>query len=211
MRVVSWNVRSLRDDEGGVVELVRALAPDIVVLQEAPRLWRWRTSRRRLARRCGLRLVTRQRAAGNCVLAAPTVEVLTSYAVAFPKRAGLHRRATAGVLVRLEGRRACVAGTHLDLDAGARLDSAARVRAAVPSGVPLVLCADVNDTPGSAAWAVLADGLVDKGEALTFPATGPERRLDALLVHPALLVRSHVVVESHASDHRPIAADIGWR
>jgi len=132
MRVVSWNIRSLRDDEAGVVELVRALSPDVVVLQEAPRLWLWRTSRRRLARRCGLRLVTRQRAAGNCVLAAPTVEVLTSYAVVFPKRAGLHRRATAGLVIRLDGRRACVAGTHLDLEAEARLDSAARVRAAAP-------------------------------------------------------------------------------
>lgn len=211
MRVVSWNIRSLRDDEAGVVELVRALSPDVVVLQEAPRLWLWRTSRRRLARRCGLRLVTRQRAAGNCVLAAPTVEVLTSYAVVFPKRAGLHRRATAGLVVRLDGRRACVAGTHLDLEAEARLDSAARVRAAAPPGIPLVLCADVNDAPGSPAWAVLAAGLVDEGAALTFPAAKPDRRLDALLVHPALLVRSHVVVESRASDHRPVAAEVCWR
>jgi len=80
-----------------------------------------------------------------------------------------------------------------------------------PPGSPLVLCADVHDSPGSAAWVVLADGLVDEGAALTFPAAEPDRRLDALLVHPALLVRSHVVVESRASDHRPVAAEVCWR
>lgn len=181
----------------------------MVVLQEAPRLLWWRTSRRRLARAAGLRLVTHARAGGNAVLVAPDVEVLQTYATVFPKRPGLHRRATAGAVVRLAGRSLAVAGSHLDLDGPARVDSARRVRNAAPP-LPLVLGADVNEPPGGAAWTLLAAGLVDAGSAPTFPARQPSRRLDALFVDPALRVVAHEVPATSASDHRPVVVDLVW-
>lgn len=187
------------------------MQPDLVCLQEAPRLLLWRLSRGRLARRAGLRLLTRQRACGNALLGAPGTVVLATGALALPRRPGLHRRAAVHATVLLGGRPLVLAGTHLDLDPAARLDSARRVRRALPPG-PLVLGADVNDEPGSASWAALAEGLVAAGGGPTFPARGPRRRLDALLVDPALQITAYEVVATGAvSDHLPVRADLRWR
>jgi len=211
VRIVSWNVRSLRDGSWAVAEALRELAPDLVCLQEAPRLLGWRTSRLRLARRAGLRGLTRQRAGGNLLLGGPQVHRLSGAALAMPRRPGLHARAVAVARVRLDGRELWVAGTHLDLEPAARLDSARRVRAALADG-PVVLGADVNDLPGSPAWQALAHGLQDAGAGASFPARAPDRRLDALLVDPALEVLAHqVVATGGASDHLALCVDLRWR
>ena len=208
LRVVGWNVRSLRDGRHRVAQQVRRLDPDVLVLQEAPRLVLWRLSRLLLARSCGLRVATPRRAAGNVVLVRPGIAVLSASEVRLPRRPGLHRRAAAVAVLEVDGLRLAVAGTHLDLDPTARLDSARRVRAALPEDVPLVVSADVNDDPGSPAWVALADGLTDRGDAPTFPAGTPRRRIDALLVR-GVEVRSHVVVEvAGASDHRALVAEV---
>ena len=49
VRVLSYNVRSLRDDPAAVARVVRACAPDLVLVQEAPRFFRWRKPLGRLA------------------------------------------------------------------------------------------------------------------------------------------------------------------
>ena len=206
MRVVSWNVRSLRDGRRAVASALASLAPDVVILQEAPRLWLWRSSRRRLARRAGLRVATGGRAAGNVILVRARPE--RAYARSFPRRRGLHRRGTVGVVVLLDGRQLAIVGTHLDLDPAARQDSAAAVRALAPS-LPLVLGADVNEEPGGPAWRLLLDGLVDLGTAPTFPARAPQRRIDVLAAAPELSVALRVVPTA-ASDHQLLVADVRW-
>lgn len=208
MRVVGWNVRSLRDGRCSVVRVVRSLDPDVLVLQEAPRLVLWRLSRWWLARACGLRLATTGWAAGNVVLVRPGVVVRRRLCVRVPKRPGLHRRSAAVAVVEVGGTLLAVAGTHLDLEPRARLDTAARVRAALPDDLPLVLSTDVNDEPGSAAWTVLAAGLVDAGRDLTFPAGTPRRRIDALLVRGLEVLAHEVVDVAGASDHRALVADL---
>ncbi len=151
MRVVVWNVRSLRDGGAAVARTLAGLAPDLVVLQEAPRLLGWRTSRALLARRSGLHPASRGRAAGNLLLVRPGVEVRSTRTVLLPRRPGLHRRAVVLADVVVDGQPLVLAGTHLDLDPEARRDSAARVRALLPPG-PCVLGADVNEEPGAPAW-----------------------------------------------------------
>lgn len=213
MRVVVWNVRSLRDGAAGVAAVLRRLDPDLAVLQEAPRLLLWRSSRALLARRAGLRAAGRSRAAGNQLLVRAGTPVVRARGVLLPRRPRLHRRALAVAELLVEGRPLVLAGTHLDLDPLARLDSARRVRAALPAGA-LVLGADVNDEPASPTWAALADGLVDAraGCGPTFPARAPRRSIDALLVSPDLEVRSCEVADSGAaSDHLPLVAELAWR
>lgn len=59
----------------------------------------------------------------------------------------------------------------------------------------------------SSAW-----GIVDKGEdSLTFPAYGPEREIDYVLLRPShrfQVLSERVLDEPVASDHRPILVEL---
>lgn len=190
------------------------LAPDVVLVQEAPRLLGWRWACRRLAARSGMvRAVGGAPAAGNLLLVSPRVRVVEAHAVRLPRRRGLHRRGVVLGVVELAGARLGVAGTHLDLDPAARLASAERVRGALPDTYPLVLGADVNEEPGGPAWQALSAGLVDAGRDLgpTFPLRDPRRRIDALLVDPRLeLLDVRVPRPRPVTDHLPVVADLVW-
>lgn len=214
VRVVTWNVRSLRDSPPGVAAALRELTPDVVLVQEAPRLLLWRTWNRRLARRAGLRMVTGGRpAAGNLLLVSARVEVREAASALLPRRPGLHRRGLVHARLGVGGVELQVLGTHLDLEAAARLDSARRVRAHAVAGLPLVIGADVNEVSGEPAWELLSAGLHDAGRDLgpTFPARAPRRRIDALLVDPVLQMASvHVPATGAVSDHLPVVADLTW-
>jgi endonuclease/exonuclease/phosphatase family metal-dependent hydrolase len=210
MRVVTWNVRSLRDDAAGVAAVLRSLSPDVVLVQEAPRFFRWRSKCARLARESGLVVVCGGRvAAGNLLLCSMRVRVVSSYEILLPKKPRLHRRGGVSAVLEVEGRSLSVLGTHLDVDAAARVDSARRLRVSSYD----VIGADVNETAGGPAWSVLSAGLVDVAEGLgpTFSVASPRRRIDALFVSPSLRAVSCEVVEcGPVSDHKPIVADLEW-
>lgn len=207
---MTWNVRSLRDDAAGVAQVLRAAAPDVVLIQEAPRLWRWRAACARLARTSGLVVVTGGRpAAGNLILCSMRVRVVSSRDLLLPRPPGLHRRGAATAVLEVEGRRLSVLGTHLDLDAAARLASA---RQLTSSSYDLI-GADVNESPGGPAWAALSEGLIDVAAGLgpTFSVANPRRRIDALLVSPELRpVRVEVLDSGPVSDHFPILAELAF-
>ena len=61
LRLLSYNVRSLRDDRASVAAVIRACRPDVVAVQEAPRSLRWRSKRAALARTSGLVVATADR------------------------------------------------------------------------------------------------------------------------------------------------------
>ena len=54
LRVMSYNVHGLADDRAALIELVRELAPDVLIVQEAPRRFRWRHKCAALADDAGL-------------------------------------------------------------------------------------------------------------------------------------------------------------
>jgi endonuclease/exonuclease/phosphatase family metal-dependent hydrolase len=211
VRVLTWNVRSLRDDAAGVAHVIRAVAPDIALIQEAPRLWRWRSTCARLARESGLVVVTGGRpAAGNLLMCSMRMRVVSSYDIVLPKRSRLHHRGAATAVLELDGLQVRVLGTHLDLDPTARLGSALRLREAMYD----VIGADVNEEPGGPAWAALSRGLVDvaEGAGPTFSVARPRRRIDALFVAPSWQATSCVLVEpGPVSDHMPIVAELVHR
>ena len=190
-----------------------AIAPDIALIQEAPRLLLWRWSCWLLARRSGLkRVVGGAPAAGNLLLVSSRVTVVEAAAVRLAKRPGLHRRGAVFAVLEVGGQRLGVLGTHLDLDAGARLETVGRLRARAPGGVPLVVGADVNEEPGDPAWTALSAGLVDAAADCgpTFPARAPSRRIDGLFVDPALaLLAVRRPDPGPVSDHLPLVADLG--
>jgi endonuclease/exonuclease/phosphatase family metal-dependent hydrolase len=206
--VLTWNVRSLRDDAAGVAKVIREVAPDIALIQEAPRLWRWRSKCARLARESGLVVVTGGRsAAGNLLLCSMRTRVVSSYDVLLPKRPRLHRRGAVVAVLEVDGQQVSVLGTHLDLDPTARLGSAMRLRESTYD----VIGADVNEQPDGPAWKALSRGLVDIGTGLgpTFSVANPRRRIDALFVSPAWQATSCEVLEpGPVSDHKPIVAEL---
>lgn len=208
---MTWNVRSLRDDARGVARVLRDQNADLVLVQEAPRLWRWQSACARLAREAGLLVVTGGRpAAGNLLLCSPRVKVITAQQIRLPKKAGLHRRGAVRAVVEIGGHRLSLLGTHLDLDAEARLDTVRRLRTETYD----VIGADLNEEPGQPAWLTLSDGMVDIADGLgpTYSVASPQRRLDALFVRPDLAVsRVEVVDPGPVTDHRLVVADLSLR
>lgn len=222
LRVVSWNVRSLRDDAGLVAATLRDLEPDVVCLQEAPRFLRWRSRCAELAREARLLMVGGGRASGaNVVLANLRTQVDSIVDSSLPGSPARHRRGLVLTVLQIGGARLLVAGTHLSLDAVEREQQAREaVRRVAAMGVAnAVLCGDFNDVPGSPTWHALSDGLRDAyavapvGDTLTFPAIAPARRIDGIFVSSGIeIVGAGVPVDlknpAAASDHLPVLADL---
>jgi endonuclease/exonuclease/phosphatase family metal-dependent hydrolase len=216
LRVLSYNVRSLRDDRRAVAEVIRSVDPDVVCLQEAPRFWRWRSKCAELARRSGLLYVNGGRTTGGVALLVNLrVDVLEAHEGLLTKHPRLHQRGLAAAVVSRSGARLLVASAHLGLDAAERRGHAAEVLdllGRLPAG-PTVLTGDLNEPPGSPAWTVFQDGGlrdVAPGSGPTFPAVAPRKRIDAVLASEDVGLTDYRVVDSggvqRASDHRPVLA-----
>ena len=103
LRLLSYNVRSLRDDRHAVAAVIRSVRPDVVAVQEAPRFLRWRSKRAALARESVLVVATTDRPAGLMLMTTVGVTVRrTSFTMAAPAR-GVRGRAE-GARRRLVGR-----------------------------------------------------------------------------------------------------------
>jgi endonuclease/exonuclease/phosphatase family metal-dependent hydrolase len=225
LRVLSYNVRSLRDDEAAVGRVIRAAGAHVVCIQEAPRLLRWRAKCAALARRSGLVVVTGGRlAAGNLILCDLGVEVLAVRDQLLSATPGRHQRGAALAELRWRGQPFVLAGTHLDLEPADRLRHVAeldQLLAGFDSPGPAVLAGDINDEPGSPVWAALAASRTDafaaagSGAGPTFTAANPARRIDAIFTDPAITVVSARVLDGadvpRASDHRPVLAELAFR
>jgi endonuclease/exonuclease/phosphatase family metal-dependent hydrolase len=223
LRVLSYNVRSLRDDEDAVVRVIQSAQAHVVAIQEAPRFGRWRWRRAALARRVGLVVVTGDRPAGaNLLLSSLAVDVDATRDLAFSVDRGLHRRGAALAVLRWRGQRFVVAGIHLDLVAEPRLRHVGELKSAVSAlagpDLPVIVLGDVNDLPGSSPWQALTEFGDDAwaragvGDGNTYSARTPVRRIDAVFADRRLSVRSATVLDSEdvrvGSDHRPLLVEL---
>ncbi|HEX6246995.1 MAG TPA: endonuclease/exonuclease/phosphatase family protein, partial [Nocardioidaceae bacterium] len=199
-------------------EVVRAAAPDVLLVNEAPKTpLLWRRQARGLAERWGMRHVVGGRDAGsNMILVGPGVDVRSARARTLPQPLFQPRRGIAAAQLRVRGRLVGVVACHLSLDAARRetevgevLSTAGRLRG------PVVVGGDLNEGPRGPSWRRLrAAGFVDAGSAgwPTFPATAPTKRIDALLVRGGARVVHHgdpgvdEDLQARASDHRPVMA-----
>lgn len=234
LRLLSYNVHGLRDDVGALAAVVRGANPDIVVVQEGPRRIRWRTRSATLANRLGMFVGGGgEPALGNLVLVGMRVRVLGDRCVQFPLTPGRHMRGAVLVECSIGGTRFVVAGSHLATDARERpLQAAILRRALADVEAPVLLGLDVNEEAEGSAWRTLTessrrldlwsaqgrttgDGLVDAAggaDVATFPAAGPCRRIDAVLVDPRCEIVDYRVLDSpearRASDHLPVLVDV---
>jgi endonuclease/exonuclease/phosphatase family metal-dependent hydrolase len=217
LRVLSYNVHGLGDDQDALAAVVRTLAPDVVLLQEAPRRFRWRTRCADMAHAFGLLYgAGGLPSLGNVVLTSHRVRVHDACYLRYPLTPGRHMRGAAFATCSVEGVPFVAAVSHLATDAAERPAQARLLKAAMADpAAPIVFAGDLNDDPGSVAWTALADGLTVAGDGHgrpTFPAGDPKRRLDAIMVDPRIRIRHFETVDSEnvrrASDHLPIVCDM---
>jgi endonuclease/exonuclease/phosphatase family metal-dependent hydrolase len=220
LRVLSYNVRSLRDDAQAVSTVIRACEPDVVCVQEAPRFLRWRSKCAALARESGLVVVTGGRPAGAMLLLASLrVRVVRAQDVLLSRKRGLHQRGIALATLELGGSQFSVGSIHLDLDAAERRRHVDEIVQRTSScSAPVIVAGDINEEPDGPAWRALAQTYADafvtapNGGEYTYSAIDPVKRIDGIFVDSAIKVRSCGVPDvpgiERASDHRPLLAVI---
>ncbi|MEU1212442.1 endonuclease/exonuclease/phosphatase family protein [Streptomyces sp. NPDC005791] len=189
IRVLSYNVRALRDDTEALARVIRACAPDLVCVQEAPRFFRWRKAAARLAAMTDLVVLSGgATASGPLLLCSLRATVERTEDVLLPLTPGLHRRGLATAVVRIAGARLGVVSCHLSLRREERQAQAGMLLDRVDAmGVPhAVVAGDLNDEPEGVAFRRLAGRLQDCraerpwGGELTFPPSAPRKRIDAV-------------------------------
>ncbi len=220
LRVMTWNVRDLLGDPFAVSRVLRAARADVACLQEVSR---WPGSRQRLlrlSREVGMYFVAGGRAsAGTALLVSLRTRTDDAQAVRLPVSGWRTRpRGAVRTMVSLPGtQRVSVTCVHLGLDATERAAHVASVLRSLAPDAPAVVAGDLNEPPGGPSWRALAPRAADRGEGsgVTFSATRPRHRIDAVLVDPSLEVVSYGFPDGvsdadvlAASDHRPVMAEI---
>lgn len=216
VRVLTYNIAGARR-RSALGDVVRAVAPDVLVVNETPKLplvWRWQCARLaaewRLVRAAGGR-----DAGSNMICLSPRVQLLGSSARRLGQPLFAPRRGVVSAQCAVDGMQFGVVGVHLSLFAERRVAEAEQaVLAAHALRGPVILCGDLNEPPGRSAWRALhAAGFVDFGAdaKMTFTSTDPVKRIDAVLVRGAG-VSSYGVPDvgtealGAASDHCPVQA-----
>lgn len=116
------------------------------------------------------------------------------------------------VTVDLDGTPVDVFVTHLDFRPDPevrRMQVEEMLSIMGPAGRPTVLLGDMNATPDRAELAPLLSRMRDAwaagdGTGFTYPAETPVRRIDYVLVKGPLTVLETGVLDTDASDHRPV-------
>lgn len=214
IRLLSYNVRSLRDDRDAVAAVIRYCRPDVACIQEAPRFWRWRSKAAWLASESGMTVVTGGRPAGLLILTSLRLRVVGTREALLSRTPLLHQRALVTAEFEVSGVHFSVSSMHLDLEPAPRLRHAHEIlRHVACDGIPAIVAGDVNEEADGAAWRALAAQMPDAWGGVrvpTYSALEPVRQIDAVFADPTVTVTSCDVPDipeiKRASDHRPVLA-----
>ncbi|MBN0047280.1 endonuclease/exonuclease/phosphatase family protein [Streptomyces actuosus] len=224
IRVLSYNIRSMRDDIDALARVIRACAPDLVLVQEAPRFFRWRKKLARLAHAADLVILTGgATAAGPAILCSLRATVDRTEDVLLPYTPGLHRRGFATAVVLFGGTRLGVLSCHLSLEKEERYAQGDLLldRLDALGAEHVVAGGDLNERPEGRTFRRLAGRLQDCravapwGGEHTWPGD-PGRRIDAIFATSGIDVLGCGVPQElpgitpadlrAATDHLPVLA-----
>jgi endonuclease/exonuclease/phosphatase family metal-dependent hydrolase len=220
VRILGYNIHSSKDDLSALASVVRSAAPDVAILQEAPRRFRWRQKCANLARAFDLIVAAGGLPSlGNLVLTNLRVQVRETWCVQYPLTPGRHMRGAVFAECTVGRVPFTVSGSHLSIDATERAGQAIALKKQMAEVTqPLIFAGDLNENSGGAAWRTVADGLVDAAVACdchdrpTFSCANPTDRIDVVLVDPRISVVNYDVLDSPAaraaSDHFPLIVDL---
>jgi endonuclease/exonuclease/phosphatase family metal-dependent hydrolase len=225
IRVLSYNIRSMRDDTAALARVIGACAPDLVLVQEAPRFFRWRKKLARLAAGSGLvTLSGGATASGPALLCSPRATVERTEDALLPLTPGLHRRGFATAVVRFGRARLGVLSCHLSLQKAERYEQGGMLleRLAGMGVDHSIAGGDLNERPDGRTFRRLAAELQDCwttapwGSEYTSTSTHPHQRIDAILATRGIEVLGCGVPTGHrgvaeddlraATDHLPVLA-----
>lgn len=120
----------------------------------------------------------------------------------------------ARVLLMVEFKEYVVFCTHFSLTEKDRISSVKIIEAALQAYTkPVFLAGDLNDTPGSITMLLLRQKFqLLSSNGLSFPSDKPDRCIDYILAHSKTsiqVLKSAVLYEPTASDHRPVLVEVG--
>lgn len=236
VRVLTYNVKSARLDRAALGRVVRAVAPDLVAVQEGPGRARYRSAAARLARETSLLWLggAGPPAGANLLLGHMRVESVLTWSQRFRTPLFAPVRGIAAGVFLVRGRSLGIAGVHLPLDTAERVRYTELLAVVVGElrsrADAVVVAGDLSENPGAPVWERIAGlGFTDVAPAVagqagpepTFPARHSDRRLDTIWTSGAVEVvaagvpgRSVRVPDVHAddlvvaSDHLPLLADL---
>lgn len=234
-RVLTFNLHHGEGLDGQVnltriAEVIRQTGADLVALQEVDKGVQ-RTDRRdlpaELASLTGLKSVFSNNfhfqggEYGNAVLTRfPVLSVTNTH---YQMLQTNEQRGLLQVTVEVFGRPLVFMNTHIDYrrDDTERLLNVREMETAAgqPAPTPVVLCGDFNDVPDSRVHRQLKQTFTDTWETAsrdtgwTYPAGKPNKRIDYVWVSKtaAIQVVSARVIESDASDHRPVLVELRFK
>ena len=220
LRVLTYNVRGLRDDTDALARVVVESGAHLVCVQEAPKVFRWRARCAELARRCGMVVVAGGGdAAGNLLIASIAVRVHAARSLLLPLTPGQQLRGAALAHCSLAGSEFIAVSTHLSLNPAERLRHVPLLLDELAEdGPPVVLAADFNEQPGGPVWEAFTPRLDDVAalaeatDTPTFSCAWPRRRIDGFFVDRRVGVAGYRVLDSsdvrRASDHFPVYTEL---
>jgi endonuclease/exonuclease/phosphatase family metal-dependent hydrolase len=234
LRVMSYNIHHAEGIDGKldvarIAQVIRDARPDIVGLQEVDRGVA-RTQQRdlpaELAKLTGLavrfdRNIPHQGGEyGNAVLT--RFPIKRAQNLPLKSFANGEQRGVQHLVLDVHGREVLFLNTHLDArrDPAEREHSATELRAIVAAAgpMPVILVGDFNATPDAPSIASVREFLTDvwprlhPGPGFTIPVKKPTRRIDYIWITPASLTPVQMeVIQSEASDHLPIIAEVRLR
>jgi endonuclease/exonuclease/phosphatase family metal-dependent hydrolase len=228
MRLVTYNIRGGLGIDGRrslqrIAAVLREVDAQIICLQEVHCYLPWsgfQNQVRTLARWLGMPVLFQNNlwptlgGFGNALLTSLPILSLARHRLPnVGERAQTHklpeRRGLLEAMLQTPDGLLRVMVTHWSLNPKDRQQSAKEVAALVSvQQTPVLLAGDLNTVANSLEMARLRGltGLCDQGTAPTFPADKPTARIDYVLHSPEVPVSRVWVVETPASDHRPVVA-----
>ena len=218
VRVAAYNVRAFKDDRAALVEVVRRIDPDVLLLQEAPRHPGSGHRVAAFAEQVGLTWADGRRGRmSTTLLSSLRLDLICCEHRNLPVGRREEPRGYAVAQLRLPGHRPFTAvSVHLSLTSAQRAPHVQQILRHIDAlgEAAAVLGGDLNETYGEGAWRDLGVRMRQvTGDTLTSPSGTPGKTIDGLLTSgpvsatvprlglDPLLLRT-------ATDHRPVYVDL---
>lgn len=219
LRIASYNLRGLKDDATAAAAVVRAIAPDVLLLQELPRFPGSDYAITSFAREAGMLWSGRTRWLSGTGLMTG-LRLLPTDSRDVKLQVGLRENPRSYTTARVRsphGPDVTVTSIHLSLRDEQRVEHTRTLLAELGAedGGPVVVGGDINEGHTGAAWQTLTSVLESvSDDRPTCPATRPQHCIDAIFSrgHSTVTPGDPHLLEgmplAEASDHLPVWVDL---